>query len=136
MFPPKAGALIASILFVSAGGASAGPAVVTATSLNLRAGPGGGYGVLARMPHGASVQTLDCKDEWCRIRYRGLTGYAASGHLDQAGAAASAKDSFATAIPATAFHVRPPDSGARIWRWDDPRSRHRIMRKRQLQRGR
>ncbi len=136
MLPPKAGALVASMLLVFAGGAAAGPAVVTANNLNLRAGPGAGYGVLARMPHGAGVQMLDCKDDWCRIRYRGLTGYAASGHLDTGSAQASATDSFATAIPATALHATPPDAGARIWQWDDPRSRHRIMRKRQLQRGR
>jgi uncharacterized protein YraI len=122
-----------AILPPTATPAAAEPAVVSATSLNLRAGPGGAERVLARMPQGARVTVSNCGPEWCRIRYRGLNGYAAIDHLDLS----SGGDAQASVPPAdnettTGYRVwndPAPERAARVWRWQDPQWRDRHARK-------
>lgn len=77
-------ALAAGILLISAGAASAAPALVTG-DLNLRSGPGTNFGVLAVLPGGATVNVVGCADGWCRIAWRGGYGYASSRYLDAGG---------------------------------------------------
>jgi len=44
-------------------------AAVVQSDLNLRGGPGTGYGVVAVMPTGARVEVLGCAGAWCRVAY-------------------------------------------------------------------
>ena len=127
---PKTSVWGAAMMLLCAGEASAATAVVSATKLNLRAGPDARHAVVAVMPRGATVTQVRCDGEWCRMRYQGATGYAVSAHLD------TGANSFAAATPQPVMHATPDDGAARIWRWDDPRSRDRLMRQRQLRRER
>lgn len=76
----KKGLLAAGLLFGATGLAAAAPAMV-AGDLNLRAGPGTGYGVLTTMPAGATVRLIGCSGSWCRVSYRGFAGYASASYL-------------------------------------------------------
>lgn len=70
--------LAASALLLSAGIASA--ATVT-NDLNLRRGPGTGYGVIDTMPAGAYVNVIGCTGNWCRVSWHGEVGYASASYL-------------------------------------------------------
>jgi uncharacterized protein YraI len=70
--------LAAGVLALSAGAAAA--ATVT-NDLNLRSGPGTGYGVITSMPAGAYVDVLDCSGSWCRVDWQGTVGYASASYL-------------------------------------------------------
>jgi uncharacterized protein YraI len=71
-------ALAAGILLVSASTAAA--ATVT-NPLNLRRGPGTGFGVITTMPPGAHVDVLECGGAWCRVAWRGIEGFANASYL-------------------------------------------------------
>ena len=71
-------ALAAGILLVSASTAAA--AMVT-NPLNLRRGPGTGFGVIATMPPGAHVDVLERGGAWCRVAWRGIEGFASASYL-------------------------------------------------------
>jgi uncharacterized protein YraI len=77
-------ALAAGLLLMSAGAASAAPALVTG-DLNLRSGPGASFGVLTVLPGGATVNVVGCNGGWCRIAWRDGYGYASSSYLDLGG---------------------------------------------------
>jgi uncharacterized protein YraI len=98
--------------------ATAKPAVVEST-LNLRAGPGPGYAVLAVMPPGAAVDVRDCYDGWCHVTYGGLRGYASHGYLEIGAVPppAAVPPAVVESLPEISS---PPDTEPRIWRWDDP----------------
>ena len=76
---------------VLAGGAAANAAVVQ-SDLNLRGGPGTGYGVVAVMPAGAQVEVLGCTGAWCRVAYGSVEGYASSSYLGGGGGAVYAAE--------------------------------------------
>jgi len=76
--------LAAGFMLASAGVAAAAPAVVTG-DLNLRSGPGTGYGVIDTMPAGATVNVRGCRGSWCRVGWGGVTGWASASYLDGAG---------------------------------------------------
>ncbi|MBX3553680.1 MAG: SH3 domain-containing protein [Pseudolabrys sp.] len=63
----------------------AGTTIVNAATvrseLNLRAGPGTGYGVVAVMPAGAEVDIRDCSGAWCRVVWGASEGYANADYL-------------------------------------------------------
>jgi uncharacterized protein YraI len=81
-----AGAFLAA---ATVGTAAAYPATVT-TDLNLRAGPGVGYGVVATMPAGARVNVGNCLGNgWCRLRFGGVAGYASGSYLARGGGGAA-----------------------------------------------
>jgi len=77
-------ALAAGALMVSAGAASAAPGRTT-TDLHLRNGPGTGYGVITTMPEGARVNIRNCTGSWCRVNFRGTSGWAAANLLSGGG---------------------------------------------------
>src|SRR5690348_14654393 len=70
--------LTAGLLMASVGAANA--ATVT-NDLNLRSGPGTGYGVITAMPAGSYVDVLGCTGSWCRVDWRGLEGFASASYL-------------------------------------------------------
>lgn len=105
-------------LLCSAGMAAAYPATVT-TSLNLRSGPGAGYGVLATMPPGAVVDVRNCLGNgWCRLAFAGAVGYASGNYL--AGAPTSSAIGVAPLLPeyyAYAYQYPPYWSGGYYHYW-------------------
>ena len=81
MFSYSRATLAAGLLALSGGIAAAGPARVS-TDLNLRAGPGTQYGVVALLPAGSTVDTRGCGNGWCRVSFGGYSGYVAQSYLD------------------------------------------------------
>src|SRR5215469_9924112 len=79
----------AGLLALSTGFAAAAPAVVQ-QDVNLRAGPGIGYEVIAAMPSGATVDVMGCEAGWCRVAFSGTTGFASRGYLGLGGGVAAA----------------------------------------------
>ncbi len=73
-------ALAAGALLISGGAASA--ATVT-NSLHLRSGPGTHYRVVATMPAGAHVRIRNCTSSWCRVSFRGESGWASANYIAQ-----------------------------------------------------
>jgi uncharacterized protein YraI len=59
----------------------------TRVDLNLRVGPGTGYGVIDVIPYGDPVDVLGCLDgvEWCDVEWYGLRGWVAAYYLVQPG---------------------------------------------------
>lgn len=51
--------------------------------LNVRTGPGTGYGRIGVVPRGGPVDILSCGGGWCRIRYGGLVGYVSGNYLSR-----------------------------------------------------
>lgn len=78
-------ALAAGLLALSGGIAAAAPATVS-TDLNLRAGPGTQYGVVALLPVGSTVDTGGCGNGWCQVNFGGYSGYVSARYLDVGGA--------------------------------------------------
>ncbi|MGP9821650.1 SH3 domain-containing protein [Salinarimonas sp. NSM] len=73
--------LAAAAVLVS-GAAFAYPAEVS-RDLNLRAGPGTNYQVLGTMPGGVVVDVEGCRGSWCRVDYRGRSGWASARYLGE-----------------------------------------------------
>lgn len=71
-------ALLAGAIVV---GVSAADAATVRSELNLRAGPGTGYGVVAVMPAGAEVDVRGCSGAWCRVAWGSAEGYAHADYL-------------------------------------------------------
>jgi uncharacterized protein YraI len=80
-------------------GAGAANAAVVESDLNLRSGPGTGYGVVAVMPAGAQVDVLSCSGSWCRVAYGAAEGWASRSYLAGIGGPAYA---------AAPIYVEPP----------------------------
>lgn len=71
-------ALLAGAIVV---GVSVADAATVRSELNLRAGPGTGYGVVAVMPAGAEVDVRGCSGAWCRVAWGSAEGYAHADYL-------------------------------------------------------
>lgn len=76
--------LAGALLLGTAGIAAAAPATVV-SDLNLRAGPGTNYSVVAVLPGGTGVDLRDCSGNWCRVAAGGYSGYASRSYLDVGG---------------------------------------------------
>ena len=76
-------ALAAGAALVAMMGAAS--AATVANDLNLRAGPGTNYPVVATMPAGAHVNVRNCTGSWCRVSFRGETGWASASYLGGGG---------------------------------------------------
>jgi uncharacterized protein YraI len=116
-------ALAAGILLVSVSTAAA--AIVT-SPLNLRRGPGTGFGVITTMPPGARVDVLECGGAWCRVAWRGLEGFASASYLAGGGAYAYAPPPLYVAPPpVVSFGFDWGPRWRRDWRrWDHGRWSH------------
>jgi len=108
-------ALATGLLLLSAGAASAAPALVTG-DLNLRTGPGAHYRVLTVLPGGVTVNVRGCGGGWCRIAWRDGYGYASSRYLDLGGGPVYA---------APRVYVAPPPVVTYGFGWGGPRWHHR-----------
>lgn len=68
----------------SAAAAIAAPAYVL-TTVNLRAGAGTGYDIIAKIPAGSRVEATNCKDGWCEVSWQGKNGFVIQTALDLSG---------------------------------------------------
>jgi uncharacterized protein YraI len=121
--PIKKGLWAAAIVVLSAGASFADPAVVQ-TELKLRGGPGPNYPVIAMMPAGAEVNVHRCNGDWCRLTFRGASGYGHRGYLTMK------SEPYASAAPPPPPVSSGPVtlSGPRTWSWQDPAFRDRHWR--------
>ncbi len=70
--------LAGALLLTGAGAASA--AAVT-NDLNVRSGPGTGYGVVMTLPAGAEVGVIGCNGGWCRVSFGSGEGFVSASYL-------------------------------------------------------
>lgn len=86
LLSPKllAGGLAGLGLLLSAGAALADPAQATA-AVNVRSGPGTGYGVVDTLYPGESVDVGNCQGGWCYIQHNGPAGWVSANYLDEGG---------------------------------------------------
>ena len=75
----------AAVLLLSVGAAAAAPAISRA-DLNVRSGPGTGYGVVGVIQAGETVEVGGCQGSWCQVAFGGGSGYASRSYLQMAGA--------------------------------------------------
>jgi uncharacterized protein YraI len=68
-------------LAATAAGAYAAPAVSTG-NVNVRTGPGPGYGVVDMLQRGESVDVARCRGSWCFVVKSGPDGWVSSSYLD------------------------------------------------------
>ncbi|WP_420960352.1 SH3 domain-containing protein [Brucella sp. IR073] len=85
----------------------------TVTSLNVRAGPGAGYPLVATLPGGYAVDIRACSGSWCSVRAAGITGWTSARYLSVGGAPAPAP-SYSTSTVIIGGGVDP------FWDDDDP----------------
>lgn len=101
----------AALLLLSAVAAAADPAVVD-SKLNLRAGPGPAFGIIAVVPPGTKLDVQSCGEDWCRVRFGRQNGYASKALLK------IGVDSFASATPQpAATEPKATLIGPTIWQW-------------------
>jgi len=79
----------AGVLALSTGFAAAAPAVVE-NDLNLRAGPGPEFAIVAAMPAGSPVDVMGCEASWCRVAFNGTVGWASRAYMGLGGGVAVA----------------------------------------------
>lgn len=77
-------ALAALALATTAAGAYAATAIATGT-VNVRTGPGTGYGVVDSLYRGERVEVNRCRGSWCFVERRGPDGWVSSSFLANSG---------------------------------------------------
>jgi uncharacterized protein YraI len=60
---------------------AAANAAYTAGAVNIRSGAGINHRVIAVAPPGAYVAVRKCVPRWCRVTYRGITGWMSSAYI-------------------------------------------------------
>lgn len=68
----------------TAGAAMAAPAYVT-SNVNVRSGPGTGYGVVDTLRRGEQVDVQQCRGSWCFVEKRGPSGWVSANYLERGG---------------------------------------------------
>ncbi|NGP18233.1 SH3 domain-containing protein [Devosia aurantiaca] len=71
-------------LLATAATAFAAPAVATG-NVNVRSGPGTGYGVVDTLRRGETVDVQQCRGSWCYVQKRGPDGWVSSNYLSRGG---------------------------------------------------
>jgi hypothetical protein len=99
---PLAGPLVVGLGVTAASAQDA----VTTGAVNMRAGPGTQYERITTLPAGAPVDIADCTGSWCRVVYRGVTGYVARSLLDEDGGVVEAPPRVYVEPPPV--YVEPP----------------------------
>src|SRR5205085_7848179 len=97
----------ASVLVLSAGIASAAPAVTKSAAI-VRAGPGPQYQVVGRLPPRVAVDVQSCNRGWCEVAWNGADGFVNAAVLAMAGG-----PGFVVASPGYNYDEEP-DYGAYV----------------------
>ena len=85
----------------------------TASSLNLRTQPSMSSTVMAEIPRGETIIVESAGEQWCRVRYHGVTGYCASQYLKLSDTSDTPDDAQLTAVVTTekgSLNLRKSDS--------------------------
>jgi len=82
-------------------------AAYTTGSVNLRTGPGTGYGIVTTIPGGVGVGVGSCMPSWCQVNYAGFSGWVATTYLANVGQPTYAPPP-AYGPPAYAYAPPPP----------------------------
>ena len=77
-------ALCLGVALGAASGAQAKPAYVAST-VNLRAAPGTGSEIVAKIPGGSLVDAGGCTEGWCEVSWQDKKGFAIQTALDLSG---------------------------------------------------
>lgn len=88
--------------------ASAAPAFAT-SNVNVRSGPGTGYGVVDTLRRGERVDIQYCRGSWCFVEKRGPDGWVSSRYLGNRGGGWHDDDDWRPRPP------RPPHWDPRPW---------------------
>jgi uncharacterized protein YraI len=64
---------------------AAAEAAYTASSVNLRTGPGTNYGIIVTLPAGTYVAVGSCQYGWCSVSTNGYNGWIASSYIGGGG---------------------------------------------------
>jgi uncharacterized protein YraI len=89
------------------------PAYVAST-VNLRAAPGTGSEILAKIPGGSLVDARACSEGWCEITWQDKTGYAIQTALDLSGRVPQQR------VAGPAYRQTPPANRQRPEAIEDP----------------
>lgn len=79
-----AGGFAALALLATSAAAFAAPAVSTG-SVNVRTGPGTGYGVVDTLYRGQQVDVQQCSGSWCYVTKSGPDGWVSASYLSRGG---------------------------------------------------
>mgnify|MGYP005760619571 CR=1 FL=1 len=123
----NSGYMCSDYILASGGDAGASTVLFTARTtafVNLRAGPGTGYGIYLTVPLGDTVSVLDTANAgWYRVQYGSYTGYMSADYLQTQSAAAptpappdtsASADPIGTARTTAVLNIRPgPSTGYR-----------------------
>lgn len=60
-------------------------ASLTTGAVNLRAGAGVNYARITTLPRGTAVSVNYCRENWCKVRARGMSGWVSSRYLSGTG---------------------------------------------------
>jgi uncharacterized protein YraI len=90
-------------LVLMTGAATAKPAYVAST-VNLRAAPGTGSDIVAKIPGGSLVDASACDGGWCEIAWQDKRGFAIQSALDMSGRVPQQR---AAAAPRPAYRQGP-----------------------------
>ncbi|ODT74158.1 MAG: hypothetical protein ABS76_37645 [Pelagibacterium sp. SCN 64-44] len=71
-------------ILVTTAAASAAPAIATG-NVNVRSGPGTGYGVVDTLRRGEQVDVQYCRGSWCFVEKRGPDGWVSANYLNYGG---------------------------------------------------
>lgn len=97
------GALVAGMAF-----SAAAQAAYTTGSVNVRAGPGTGYRVIATAPPGAFVDVRTCGRNWCKVNYRGIIGWMSASYIARGKPRYAAPPRYAYPPPPPPVYYYPP----------------------------
>lgn len=75
--------LAGAALLASAGVAMAAPGFAT-TNVNVRSGPGTGYGAVDTLRRGERVEVSGCRGGWCYVEKSGPDGWVSANYLNAA----------------------------------------------------
>jgi uncharacterized protein YraI len=76
--------IFAALLAVAAALPAAAETIYSSEEMNLRAGPGGGYPLVGKLPEGSPMQVYGCDEgqQWCDVSASGLRGWISAQKLD------------------------------------------------------
>jgi len=75
--------MVVAAMAIAAAEAAAAPAYVKST-VNLRAGPGTGHEIIAKIPEGSLIDAANC-DTWWEIEWQDKKGFAIARAIDTSG---------------------------------------------------
>jgi hypothetical protein len=89
---------------------------ITGAPVTMRAGPTGRAAVVQRIPQSAKIELETCDRNWCRVSWRGRSGYVpANAVVVGSPLTALSRDK----MPPPAVNA-PTDAARSAWRWTGP----------------